>query len=278
MTLAAPLLRVAVLGHGAIGARVAAALASGEVPGAALTGVIVRRGARGSRGGSGASSRAHAHRELDLEGALDASDLIVECAGGDAVREHGPAVVAAGRTLLVVSVGALADAGLRRELLERGPGACLLSTGAVGGLDLLRAASRDGGLSTASLTSTKRAATLVQPWMPPEDAERLRSAASARTLFEGGIAEAIRLFPASLNVGAALAAATRLWDETRIRLVADPDAELTTHEIRAEGEAGRYAFTIANRPSPENPTSSGVVAAALLRAIGDLARPSGAFV
>lgn len=278
MTPAIPPLRVAVLGHGAIGARVAAALAAGEVPRAELTGVIARHGGGGSRGGSTLSNRTHPHRALDLDEALAASDLIVECAGGAAVRAHGPAVIAAGRTLLVVSVGALADPALRSELLDRGPGTCLLSSGAVGGLDLLRAAARDGGLSSATLTSTKRAATLVQPWMSTEEAEELRTAATARLLFEGGIAEAIRRFPASLNVGVALAAATGLWDETRISLVADPRAELTTHEIRAEGDAGSYAFTMTNRPLADRPTSSAVVSAALLRGIADLARPSGSFV
>ncbi|WP_449279052.1 aspartate dehydrogenase domain-containing protein [Leucobacter sp. GX24907] len=275
MATALPTLRVAVLGHGAIGSKVAEELASGRVTGAELVGVIGRSGS-GSVVGSSRTQR-HDHRRLTLDAALEAADLVVECAGGEAVREHGPAIVAAGRTLLVVSVGALAEPGLRHELLECGPGTCLLSTGAIGGLDILRAANRGSGLSTASLTSTKRAATLVQPWMSADQAEQLRTTTTPYALFEGGIEEAIRLFPASLNVGVALAAATGLWDETRISLIADPEAELTTHEISAAGRSGSYAFTITNQPLPDNPASSGVVSAALLRGIADLARPSGAF-
>ena len=262
-------LRVAVLGFGAIGARVASALASARVPGAMLAGVMTRSPERVAPYG---------YPVIALAGAPAACDLVVECAGGATLRDAGPGLIAAGVDLLPASLGALADPELRARLLDSGPGRCFLTAGAIGGLDLLGAAARDGGLDTVSLTSTKRAATLVQPWMTSELVHRLHDSSEAFTVFEGAVEEAIRLFPASLNVGVALAAATGMWGGTLVRLIADPAATLTNHRVRASGRSGDYDFSITNKPLPDSPQSSAVVSAALLNGVSSIARPSGSFV
>lgn len=267
-------LAVAVLGYGAIGARVAAGLHGGSAPGAHLTSVIVRDTAPKGEGRAAADGFA----ELTLDEALEGADLIVECAGGAAVRELGPRIIASGTDLLVVSVGAVADAALRHQLVDGGPGRTFFSTGAIGGLDLLAAASIGGGLDSATITSRKLPGSIVQPWMPDEQADALRAATEPVTVFEGTVAEAIALFPASLNVAVALAQATGLWQETRVRLVGDPAATLTKHEIIAAGAAGEYAFHVLNHPLRDNPASSAVVSQALLKGVAALARPSGTMV
>ena len=267
-------LRVSVIGFGAIGERVVDGLENGATPGAEFVGVIVRESVTP---GEGRSAKA-GHRELTLDEALAESDLIVEAAGGDSVREYGPSVIAAGKDLLVVSVGAIADPDLRRVLVEDGPGRTYFSTGAIGGLDLLAAASVGGGLDQATLTSRKLPGSIVQPWMSDDEAQRLREAVEPVTVFEGPVTEAIKLFPKSLNIAVALAQATGLWETTTVRLVGDPQATLTKHEIQANGESGEYAFTILNHPLKANPASSGVVSQALLKGIAALANPSGTLV
>ncbi|MBP1324918.1 aspartate dehydrogenase [Leucobacter exalbidus] len=261
--------RVTVLGYGAIGSAVADELAAGGVPGAQLMGVVMRDPDR---------AIASPHRVLSLDAAIAHSDLIVECATGAALRAAGPKIIAAGVSLLPASLGALADASLRYTLLRDGPGRCYLTAGAIGGLDLLGAAARSGGLTHVSLTSTKLARTLVQPWMTAAEGEQLRTTQTPIELFDGTVHEAISRFPASLNVGVALAAATDMWDAVRVRLVADPGAQLTHHRIQATGTAGDYDFSITNKPLAQTPTSSGVVPAALLRGIAHIARPTAVFV
>src|SRR5450755_4531063 len=70
-------------------------------------------------------------------------ELIVECAGHEALRTFGPRVLAAGIDLLVASTGALADQAIEESLrsaaAKRGSRALLIA-GAVGGLDALGAA------------------------------------------------------------------------------------------------------------------------------------------
>jgi aspartate dehydrogenase len=262
-------LRVSLLGYGAIGQPVADALGAGDVPGVELAGVVTRTAGRAT---------ARGHRELSLDEALAASDLIVECAGINAGAAVGPRVIASGTDLLIVSVGVLADPDTRRALLHDGPGRCFLTAGAIGGLDLLGAVSATGGLASATLTTSKTASSLIQPWMNPATVARLTEGTDAATVFEGTVTEAIERFPSSLNVAVALAAATGLWEQTRVRLVADPRATMTTHHVEAHGSAGDYEFTIRNHPLESNPRTSGAVPAAVLRGIRALAQPSGIFL
>lgn len=251
-------LRVAVLGCGAIGSTVAAALLDGRVDNAVLSGVVVRRPD---------APEAAAFPIFSLEDAISCSDLIVECAGMKAVRTQGIQVVKAGVDLLISSVGALADAPFRHQITTGGPGRCFITAGAMGGLDALSAASRDGGLSTLRLVTTKTPQAVVQPWMSATDRKILMESTSPTIVFSGTVHEAIALFPRSLNVAVTLALTTDLWDELIVTMVADPEAILTTHAVSASGSSGDYEFTMRHRPHPKNPATSGVVPAALLHDI-----------
>lgn len=251
-------LSVGVVGHGAIGSVVATALDAGEVPGAVLAGVSV------SSRSDFLTGPTLSHAEL-----IERSDLVVECAGHDAVRAIGVATLEAGSDLLLVSTGALTDGDLLERLASSGPGRLKLSTGAIGGIDLIRAARLQGHLHGVRLTSTKRPSTLPQVWMDDEMRTQLERGDQRTVVFEGNARQAADLFPRSANVAAALAIACGTWDGVEATIIADPDAASTSHEIECCGEAGQYRFTIRNRPSPDNPATSAVVAYAVLRAIAD---------
>lgn len=267
-------LRVAVLGYGAIGIPVVESLHGGSIPGTEFIGVIVREG---TAPGTGKAADA-GYTELTIDEAVAQADLIVEAAGGDSVREFGPRIIASGTDFLVVSVGAIADPELRRTLCDEGPGRTYFSTGAIGGLDLLAAAAVDGGLDEVTLTSRKLPGSIVQPWMSVEATDALRQATEPVTVFDGPVTEAIKLFPKSLNIAVALAQATGLWEHTTVKLVGDPEATLTRHEIQGRGTSGEYSFTIYNHPLRQNPASSAIVAQALLKGVSALACPSGTLI
>jgi aspartate dehydrogenase len=260
-------IKVAVLGFGAIGSAVADALADGAIDGITLTGVITR-----------GPSSAHHYRQLSLEQAIAECDVVVECAGIGAVAEHGPLIVGSGTDLLIASIGALAEVSLRERLLHGGPGRTYLTTGAIGGLDLLGAAALSGGLDSIVLTTTKKPRTLVQPWMPAHQVRELEESVQPVTVFGGNVFEAIRLFPKSLNVAVALAAVTGMWEELTVKMIADPHTALTHHEIAAEGRAGNYRFSVSNSPHERNPATSNLVPAAMLFGLKKLSQPSGTFL
>jgi aspartate dehydrogenase len=232
--------RVAVVGTGAIGSVVIDALEKGRVLGARLTAVI----------GLGDS----------LECVLADADVVVECAGQGALAELGPRVIAAGRDLLAVSIGALANDALH-DRLRGGPGRLILTSGAVGGLDLLRAAAAMAPLEKVQIITTKKPAALgVPPGTHPVEVMR------------GPARQVATAFPRSANVAAAVALAVGSFEVVEAVVVADPAATRTSHVISASGPAGDYRFEIRNRPSPANPASSQVVPHAVLATLQDLVR------
>lgn len=248
-------LSVGIIGRGAIGQAIRAGIDAGAVPGARVTGLIGRPAA-------GAEAASHVER------LIQESDVIVEAASQEALRAYGRAVIGAGRDLLVVSVGGLADEGFRSGLCA-GPGRVIVSSGAIGGLDVLRAGALFGELDRVSLTTTKHPSLLEQPWMDCDIIAALRQTQEPTEVFRGTARAAVERFPKSVNVAATLALAALGFDSTAVRMVADPRAQLNEHLVEASGSMGEYRLLFRNRPSPSNPRSSALTARAVVRSLAD---------
>lgn len=257
---------MAVLGHGAIGSVVAAALRAGEVPGARLVAVV-----------DPTAPPAPPLPTASLDIALERAELVVECAGQSGLREAGPTVIAAGRHLLALSTGALADTALHRRLLA-GPGRLSLCAGAIGGLDLLSAIACRVPFDAVTIRTTKSPGSLLRPWMTEAEAARLRNAVAPYEVLRAPAREVTRAFPATSNVAASVALAVGDWDLVEAVVIADPAAAMSRHEVLAAGPTGRYRMETANLPSPANPRSSAVVPYAVLRAISGLTGAQGAVI
>ena len=214
---------------------------------------------------------------------FDRFDVIVECAGVPAAARFGPAVIAAGRSLVLTSVGAMASPDTRAGLLG-GPGHLHVTNGAIGGLDVLEAAAQADGLDSVEITTSKEASGLIRPWMSEPEAERLRGLRpedGPLTVFEGNPAEAIEKFPANVNIAVALAWATRglsagtsdadmlgaSLERVQVVLQAVAGQTQSAHRIRAAGSAGGFTFDIRSTPSPENPATSGLTALSVTRTL-----------
>ena len=86
-----------------------------------------------------------------------APNLVVECAGQEAVKQYAEDVLRAGIDLMVISTGALADDATRARLVaaaEATGARIVLPAGAIAGIDGLMA-HRIGGLKSVRYTSTK---------------------------------------------------------------------------------------------------------------------------
>ncbi len=259
------MLRVGLIGCGAIGSVVARELSHGAVEGAELTAVfdpIVH----------------HPLQVQDRDSLLSRSDLVVEAAGHGALREHGAAVREAGTDLLVVSIGALADEDLEFQLRNAEGGRLFLCTGAIGGFDILRAAMLFGPLDEVAITSTKPAVALSRPWMDQAVQDALTHGDKPVTVFDGRAREACALFPESANVTATLSLATVGFDQVRVHMVGDPAASRVRHVVTASGAAGTYELSFENAASPDNPRTSAVTAYSVLRALTDIRRPPISFL
>jgi aspartate dehydrogenase len=252
------MLKIGIVGMGVIGTAVAKA-ASGDLPGIELAGVTVRDPAKA--GGFPA---------YPLAELIPRSDLIVEAATQAALREFGPSVLTAGKHLMVLSVGALVgvlDDWAR--LAEKHGCRILVPSGAIAGLDGVKGA-REGRIDAVTMETRKPPRGLAGA--PYIEANRIDlDAITEETLiFEGPAKEAVKAFPANVNVVAALSLAGIGPERTRIRLFAVPGQQRNQHRITVEGEFGRLAIEVENVPS-ENPRTgklSYLSAIAMLRELG----------
>ena len=200
-----------------------------------------------------------AHRSSvvsSLDAFLDARpDLVIEAAGHGALRACGPGLIGAGHDLLVTSVGALADADLHAALNAAAinGGALILSSGAIGGLDLLTAAKLSGGLI---VTYTSRKPPRAWRGTKAETLLDLDALAKEAIFYEGDARGAATDYPQNANVAATLALHGAGFEATRVRLVADPAARGNVHEIRIASACADITLNIEGRASPDNPKTS----------------------
>ena len=145
-------MKVALIGLGGI-ARTVVQHLSELAPGATVSAVLVRADyVEAARAVLDASSDASTTTSINVVDNIDDllahdSDVVAECASQAAVAEFGESVLAAGRDLMIASVGALADAALADRLramaVENGV-QVFAPAGAVGGIDALSAAKTAG--------------------------------------------------------------------------------------------------------------------------------------
>jgi aspartate dehydrogenase len=202
---------------------------------------------------------------LDRTDLIERSDLVIEAAGGQVVPQLANEVFAAGKDLLVISIGALLD---HPELFDRArESGCrlILPSGAIAGLDGIRAACA-GPVDYVRLTSRKPPRALQGAPFLQEHGISLEGLSKERLLFKGPAREAVRGFPDNLNVSAALSLAGIGPDRTEVSITVVPWLERNCHEIEVAGQFGFLRVNIENIPS-ENPKTGRLTALSMVRAI-----------
>jgi len=260
-------MKVGLVGCGNIGADICIALSRGTIPAevVALTDAVDERAQVLKR-----SFQLDAE-VCGLEENAKRVDFIIECAVAAAVKDVVGAALEHGKDCLIMSVGGLVQhpelmaAAKAKRIRVRVP------SGALCGLDGIRAA-MEAGLHSVTLTTRKPPKGLANAPYLVENNIDLASLTEAKVIFEGTALEAIKAFPANVNVAAALSLAGIGPEQTVVRIIADPNATENSHEIQAEGAFGRLSTTTVNLPSPRNAKSSylaSLSAAAELRAAAE---------
>ena len=208
---------------------------------------------------------------LDREELIDRSSLVVETAGGHVVPELAKETFAAGKDLMVISVGALLD---HPEIIQesRRTGCRLLApSGAIAGLDGIKSASA-GRVDRVMMVSRKPPEALEGAPYLVEREISLAGLDHEEEVFSGSAREACLGFPANLNVSAAVSLAGVGPDETQVKIVAVPGLERNCHDIEVEGEFGLLTVHIENIPS-ENPRTGKLTALSIIRSVQDAVDP-----
>ncbi len=238
---------VAIGGLGAIGLPLARALDAG-VPGLRLVAVAAADLARARDRVGGFRSPPAVVPAAELAQA----EIVVEAAPAAVFEQIALPAIQAGRILVPASVGALLPRMHLVQEAERTGARIVAPTGALLGLDAVRAAAQ-GRVHSITIESRKPPAGLAGAPFLAKHGIDVQGIAEPRKVFAGNALDAAAGFPANVNVAAALALAGIGPERTQVEIWADPTITRNTHTIRVDAEAARFTMTIEGVPSPENP-------------------------
>jgi aspartate dehydrogenase len=140
-----------------------------------------------------------------------------------------------------------------------------LPSGALCGLDGLKAARQIGKIREVRITSSKPPAGFQgAPGLTPAQKKALVKATAPFFLYQGNVWGAIRRFPANVNVAATTALASGDPKKLKVEVQAVPGSKSNQHEITVSGDFGELHTITRNRPSPQNPKTSALAIQAAL--------------
>jgi aspartate dehydrogenase len=263
----APDLRVAIVGLGAIGRKVAAALDQG-VAGLALVAVSAQNPEKHQAWLAGLTKPPAV---LPIGGLVDVADIVIECAPGKLVRSIVAPFVTNGKTAVVVSVGALLDNEDLIELAGQNGGQIVVPTGALIGLDAMTAAAV-GTIHSVRMVTRKPPLGLAGAPYIVEHNIGIEGLTEPLKVFEGTARDAAKGFPANLNVAVALSLAGIGPDRTTLEIWADPTVTRNMHRMEVEADSARFSMSIENIPS-ENPKTGLITALSVIACLRKLRSP-----
>jgi aspartate dehydrogenase len=195
----------------------------------------------------------------------DDCDVVVECLPPALFRELAISVIDKGRLFMPLSVAQLLEnEDLVARAREKGA-RILVPTGALLGLDAVRAAA-EGTVHSITMVTRKPPAGLAgAPYLVKNNIS-VDGLDKPLKVFDGTAREGARGFPTNVNVAAALSLAGIGPDRTHLEIWADPAVTRNTHTITVDADTMRFSMTIENVPS-ENPRTGKNVAPSTVAAL-----------
>jgi|TARA_B100000315_G_scaffold252344_1_gene288932 aspartate dehydrogenase len=252
------LVRVGLIGCGAIGSTLAKAIDSGEVNNADLVAVFDLIGDQANDLVGKLKKKPKKYHEFNSFLRNSDAEIIVEAASQEAAIIYSEKVIASGMDILIMSAGALLDKEFLsriKETAKKNNKKVLVPSGAIGGLDAVKAAKYEG-LERVVLTIRKKPESF-------KDSPHFKSTVKShsdldkpKVLFQGCANDAVKLFPANVNVSASLSLAGIGGKNTVVRIIADPTITTNIHEISIKGKFGKLKIQLENYTHPSNPKTS----------------------
>jgi aspartate dehydrogenase len=262
-------LRLAIGGLGAIGMTVASRIDNGDVPGI----VLVAVSARDAEKARAKIARLQSKPQLvSLSDLADHADVVLEGVPSRHFSQIAEAAIAKGRIFMPLSVGQLLTNMHLVEKAKATGARILVPTGALLGLDAVRAVS-EGNAESVRIVTRKPPRGLVGAPHLIQHGISVDGLTSPLKVFEGTARQAIAGFPANVNVAVALSLAGVGPDRTMIEIWADPAVDRNMHTIEVRSDSSDLSMTIANIPTEENPATGKITALSALAALRRLTAP-----
>ena len=263
-----PDLKVAICGVGAIGLKVAKCLDAGEIPGMVLSAVAARDHDKLKRNLTGFR---HQPLILPVEQLGREADVVIECAPKSVFLAVADSAINNGCTFIPLSVGALLDNMGLIDKARANNAVIFVPTGALLGLDAVKAVSEDE-VNSITLVTRKPPVGLTGAPHLVENNINVDNLTDALQVFSGTAKAAARAFPANVNVAAALALAGIGPDRTTVEVWADPTVSKNMHTIKVDAAASSFTMSIENVPS-ETPATGKITALSVIASLRRLTAP-----
>lgn len=263
--------RIGIIGTGAIGKEIARAIDDGTVP-ATLVAIWDRQVEEAKEF---ALTLKQKPKVLPLEELVKECNIVVEAAAQAAVKEVAVAALSNSKSVMIMSVGALAD----KELLEQIKSLArehhchiYVPSGAICGLDGVKSASIKH-IDSVTITTRKPIKGLLGAPFVVKNKLDIEKFTKPTEIFSGPAAVAIKEFPANVNVAASLSLVGIGFDKTMVKVVVDPTITRNTHEIHVKGDFGELHTIIENVPSETNPRTSYLAALSAIATLKQVCEP-----
>jgi aspartate dehydrogenase len=194
----------------------------------------------------------------NLDDLIKNVDLVIEAGSQDAVKNFAEDVLANGKDLLIMSVGALADDNLWKTLKDtakKNNCRIYLPSGAICGIDGLKSAS-SAGIDEVIIETTKPPKGLANVRYITKQGLDLNKLKKPLVVFDGTAREAVSHFPKNINISACVSLAGIGFDRTKVRIIVDPAATRNQHSLICRGRFGEFKCMVKNMPSMSNPKTS----------------------
>ncbi|HZA07048.1 MAG TPA: aspartate dehydrogenase [Nitrososphaeraceae archaeon] len=252
---------VALIGCGTIGKELALAVDSGRIENAYVVALFDKE----EHAAKELSSRLHNNnpqifsdfKDFISSASFRETDIVVEAASQDAVNNFCKIIVESGKSLVIMSVGALANQTLLSELLDNAShnrSHIYVPTGAIAGIDAIRSVKHL--IDSVTLSTTKNPKALSGAPFFDESGLDLFKLNQKTLVYEGSAADAVKKFPSNVNVAAVLGLASIGLEKTRVNVIVDPNIDINQHEIAVKGKFGEITISVRNVPSITNPKTS----------------------
>ena len=209
---------------------------------------------------------------LPLRELAGVADVVVECAPAEVFYDIAEPTVKAGKILLPISVGALLSHWDIVDLAKTHGAQIIVPTGALVGLDAVRAAAEAHVDRVQIITRKPPAALKDSPYLE-ENSIEVDNLTQPIRVYAGSAREGALGFPANVNVAAALGLAGIGVDRTQLEIWADPTITKNIHTIVVESDSSRFELKMENIPTEENPRTGRIVAQSVIATLRRLVDP-----
>ena len=253
-----PPLTVGIFGLGAIGREVALRLDRG-IAGLTLGAAAARDHEKATQFLSTLQHQQHPVPILSAKDMAATCDIILECAPAAVFEQVALATLEQGKVFMPLSVGGLLKHPGLQELAERTGGRIIVPTGAVLGLDAVRAAAEGEIYSVRIITRKPPGGLKGAPHLIKHGID-VGNLTHAIKVFDGSARDGVAGFPANVNVAAALSLAGIGPDKTQLEIWADPAVDRNMHRIEVDADSARFTLSIESVPSKDNPKTAAITA------------------